>query len=169
MSIKKCNLETNSKSNQPIICWNWHLESLNGDRSLDDEISQKYSDLRYELAEETEFPEETVVKYSIYSQEENVDNKNKEFFLKKLVKSSLSVSEKKQLLMDYFHQISGSIDETTEAMINHAIDYDVFEATSKSGKKYYLFEEFRLIDPENANLNLIWTYNLLGVDSYYEK
>lgn len=110
-----------------------------------------------------------MVKYSIYSQEENVDNKNKEFFLKKLVKSSLSVSEKKQLLMDYFHQISGSIDETTEAMINHAIDYDVFEATSKSGKKYYLFEEFRLIDPENATLNLIWTYNLLGIDSYYEK
>ena len=95
MSIRKCNLETNSKSNQPIICWNWHLESLNGDRSLDDEISQKYSDLRYKLAEEAEFPEETVVKYSIYSQEESVDNKNKEFFLKKLVKSSLSVSEKK--------------------------------------------------------------------------
>ncbi len=168
MSIKKCNLETNSKSNQPIICWNWHLESLNSDELLEDEIFKKYSELRYESAEEAEFPEETVVKYSIYSQEENVDNKNKEFFLKKLVKSSLSVSEKKQLLMDYFHQISGSIDETTEAMINHTIDYDVFEAISKSGKKYYLFEEFRLIDPENATLNLIWTYDLLGIGSNYE-
>ena len=163
MSIKKCNLETNSKSNQPIVCWNWHLESLNGDGLLKHENFKKYLELRDGLAEKVEFPEETVLKYTF--QKENEESKNKKFFLKKLVKTSLSTSEKKHLLKDYFHQTFGNIGKNIEAMINHTIDYDVFEATAKSGKKYYLFEELRLIEPEdNALLNLIWDLDLLGVD-----
>ena len=163
MSNNERNLATNSKPNQPIVCWNWYLKSLNGDKLLENEIFQKYLDLRYGLAKEVEFPEEIVVKYSIF-QKENKDHKNKEFFLKKLVNIPLSISKKKKLLTDFFHQISDNIDETIEAVINHTIKYDVFEATAKSGKKYYLFDELRIIELVDADPNFVLDFILPDVE-----
>ena len=75
---------------------------------------------------------------------------NKEFFLVKLEKVKMPKAKKRKLLIDYFNQILEEIDGVTMTVIERAAKDKVYCATSKSGKKYYLYEEFNIYNyPED--------------------
>ena len=59
-------------------------------------------------------------------------------------------AKKRKLLIDYFNQILDEIDGVTMTVIERAANDKVYCATSKSGKKYYLYEEFNIYNyPED--------------------
>lgn len=148
-----CNYEKNatnsSQSKQPLICWNWYLESLNNDEDLNDKIQKRLGIFKKRGVPEMDFPDDTVVKFYIISGEK-MEHVNKEFFLVKLEKIKMPKAKKRKLLIDYFNQILDEIDGVTMTVIERAANDKVYCATSKSGKKYYLYEEFNIYNyPED--------------------
>ena len=143
------NAANSSQPEQPRICWNWYLESLNNDEDLNDKIQKRLGIFRKRGTPEMDFPDYTVVKYYKICGKE-MKHVNKEFFLVKLEKVKMPKAKKRKLLIDYFKQLLGEIDSVTMTEIERAIKDKVYCATAKCGKKYYLYEEFSIYNlPED--------------------
>lgn len=143
------NAANSTQSEQPLICWNWYLESLNNDEDLNDKIQKRFGIFRKRGTPEMDFPKDTVVRYFIFSGID-VEPVKKEFFLIKLEKVKMPKAKKRKLLIDYFKQLLDEIDSVTMTEIERAIKDKVYCATAKCGKKYYLYEEFSIYNlPED--------------------
>lgn len=149
MSNYEKNVANSAQSEQPLICWNWYLESLNNDEDLNDKIQKRFGIFIKRGTPEMDFPDQTVVRFFIFSGID-VEPAKKEFFLIKLEKVKMPKAKKRKLLIDYFNQILDEIDGVTMTVIERAANDKVYCATSKSGKKYYLYEEFSIYNlPED--------------------
>ena len=87
------NAANSTQSEQPLICWNWYLESLNNDEDLNDKIQKRFGIFRKRGTREMDFPKDTVVRYFIFSGID-VEPVKKEFFLIKLEKVKMPKAKK---------------------------------------------------------------------------
>lgn len=93
MSNYEKNAANSAQSEQPLICWNWYIESLNNDEDLDNKIQKRFGIFKKRGTPEMDFPKNTVVRFFIFSGIDEEPTK-KEFFLIKLEKVKMSKAKK---------------------------------------------------------------------------
>lgn len=93
MSNYEKNVANSAQSEQPRICCNWYLESLNNDEDLNNKIQKRFGIFKKRRTPEMDFPDETVVRFFIFSGID-VEPAKKEFFLIKLEKVKMSKAKK---------------------------------------------------------------------------
>ncbi|MBF1034755.1 MAG: hypothetical protein HXL10_01660 [Candidatus Nanosynbacter sp.] len=116
----------------------WCLKSLNDDEDLDKKIGELFDTFEKCETPEMEFPEGTVVRLFSSSQELT----DKEFFLIKLEKVEMPKAKKRKLLVDYHKRFFNEINDVIMAEIDYVVKGKIYCATSKFGKKYYLYADF---------------------------
>ena len=116
----------------------WCLKSLNDDEDLDKKIGELFDTFEKCETPEMEFPEGTVVRLWRSSQE----LKDKEFFLIKREKVEMPKAKKRKLLVDYHKRFFNEINDVIMAEIDYVVKGKIYCATSKFGKKYYLYADF---------------------------
>ena len=116
----------------------WCLKSLNDDEDLDKKIGELFDTFEKCETPEMEFPEGTVVRLFSSSQELT----DKEFFLIKLEKVEMPKAKKRKLLVDYHKRFFNEINDVIMAEIDYVVKGEIYCATSKFGKKYYLYADF---------------------------
>lgn len=116
----------------------WCLKSLNDDEDLDKKIGELFDIFEKCETPEMEFPEGTVVRLFSSSQELT----DKEFFLIKLEKVEMPKAKKRKLLVDYHKRFFNEINDVIMAEIDYVVKGKIYCATSKFGKKYYLYADF---------------------------
>lgn len=116
----------------------WCLKSLNDDGDLDKKIGELFDTFEKCETPEMEFPEGTVVRLFSSSQELT----DKEFFLIKLEKVEMPKAKKRKLLVDYHKRFFNEINDVIMAEIDYVVKGKIYCATSKFGKKYYLYADF---------------------------
>lgn len=116
----------------------WCLKSLNDDEDLDKKIGELFNTFEKCETPEMEFPEGTVVRLFSSSQELT----DKEFFLIKLEKVEMPKAKKRKLLVDYHKRFFNEINDVIMAEIDYVVKGKIYCATSKFGKKYYLYADF---------------------------
>ena len=116
----------------------WCLKSLNDDEDLDKKIGELFDTFEKCETPEMEFPEGTVVRLFSSSQELT----DKEFFLIKLEKVEMPKAKKRKLLVDYHKRFFNEINDVIMAEIDYVVKGKIYCATSKFGKKYYLYTDF---------------------------
>ena len=112
----------------------WCLKSLNDDEDLDKKIGELFDTFEKCETPEMEFPEGTVVR--LFS------STDKEFFLIKLEKVEMPKAKKRKLLVDYHKRFFNEINDVIMAEIDYVVKGKIYCATSKFGKKYYLYADF---------------------------
>ena len=118
----------------------WCLKSLNDDEDLDKKIGELFDTFEKCETPEMEFPEGTVVRLFSSSQELT----DKEFFLIKLEKVEMPKAKKRKLLVDYHKRFFNEINDVIMAEIDYVVKGKIYCATSKFGKKYYLYADFNI-------------------------
>lgn len=116
----------------------WCLKSLNDDEDLDKKIGELFDTFEKCETPEMEFPEGTVVRLFSSSQELT----DKEFFLIRLEKVEMPKAKKRKLLVDYHKRFFNEINDVIMAEIDYVVKGKIYCATSKFGKKYYLYADF---------------------------
>ena len=123
------------------VCSLWDLKSLNDDEDLDKKIKERFDAFKKNKTPKMEFPEGTVVRLFSSSQE-STDSVYKEFFLIKLEKVEMPKAKKRKLLVDYHKRFFNEINDVIMAEIDYVVKGKIYCATSKFGKKYYLYADF---------------------------
>ena len=116
----------------------WCLKSLNDDEDLDKKIGELFDTFEKCETPEMEFPEGTVVR--LFSSRQELTDK--EFFLIKLEKVEMPKAKKRKLLVDYHKRFFNEINDVIMAEIDYVVKGKIYCATSKFGKKYYLYADF---------------------------
>lgn len=128
----------NTQLKESLVGMLWCLKSLNDDEDLDKKIGELFDTFEKCETPEMEFPEGTVVRLFSSSQELT----DKEFFLIKLEKVEMPKAKKRKLLVDYHKRFFNEINDVIMAEIDYVVKGKIYCATSKFGKKYYLYADF---------------------------